>query len=98
MAPSTDLENTLTVLSKILLWCFVLGFLSLLLWFTFYITAADFIFGVHGGMFDLTRHDFDLMNYYGMAFVKGINFLLFLVPYIAVRLVLRGINNTDGIT
>ena len=91
MAPSTDLENTLKVLSKILLWCFVLGFLSLLLWFTFYITAADFIFAVHGDMFDLTRHDFDLMNYYGMAFVKGTVFLLFLVPYIAVRLVLRGI-------
>lgn len=96
MAPSTDLENTLRVLSKILLWCFVLGFLSLLIWFTAYLAAGDFIFGIHGGMFDLTRHDFDVMNYYGMAYVKGTVVLLFLIPYIAVRLVLGGINNPDA--
>ncbi len=91
MAPSTDLENTLRVLSKILFWCFVLGFLSLFLWFAVYITAADFIFGVHGDMFNLTRHDFDIMSYYGMTYVKGTIFILFLVPYIAVRLVLKSL-------
>jgi uncharacterized protein DUF6868 len=96
MAPLTDLENTLRVLSKILFWCFVLGFLSLLLWFVAYITAADFIFEIHGDMFNITRHDIDIMNYYGMTYAKGTIFMLFLVPYIAVRLVLRGINKTDA--
>ena len=89
MTLSTDLENTLRVLSKILLWCFLLGFLFLLIWLAFYMAAADFIFGVHGGMFDLTRHDFDIMNYYGMAYFKMTVFVLFLIPYIAVRLVLK---------
>ena len=98
MSPSTDLENTLRVLSKILLWCFVLGFLSLLLWFAFYMAAADFIFGVHGGMFDLTRHDFDIMNYYGMTYFKGVVVTLFLIPYISVRLVLKGIKRPNATT
>ena len=96
MAPSTDLENTLRVLSKILLRCFVLGFLFLIFWFVLYIAAADFMFLVHGGMFDLTEHDVNIMNYYGMAYFKMTVFVLFVIPYIAVRLVLRGINNPDA--
>jgi hypothetical protein len=91
MAPSTDLEDILTVLAKILLRCFVLGFVFLTFWFALYMAAANFMYSVHGSMFNLTPHDIDIMNYYGMAYFKLTVFVLFLIPYIAVRLVLRSL-------
>ena len=95
MSPSTDLENALTLLAKILLRCFLLGFLFLIFWFALYLAAADFMYSMHGRMFDLTPHDIDMMNYYGMAYFKLTVFVLFLIPYIAVRLVLNGIERPD---
>ena len=98
MAEFTDLENTLTVLSKLLLRCFFLGFFFLIFWFVLYMAVNDFMFNMHAGMFDVTRHDFDMMNYCGMAFFKLTVFVLFLIPYVSVRLVLRGINNPEGVS
>ena len=41
-------------------------------------------------MFHLSRHEFDLIYYCGMGLVKLGALLIFFVPWIAVRLVLRG--------
>jgi len=70
-----------------LLRCFVLGYLLLLLWFVVYVLAGDF--GIAGKLFGLTPHEVDKINYCGMAFVKSAVLLFFLLPYIAIRLVLR---------
>jgi hypothetical protein len=45
---------------------------------------------VHAGMFDLSRHEFEMMNYFGMAWLKVCVFLFFFSPWLATRLVLRG--------
>ena len=86
---STQISEWLEVIAKVLLLCWLFGFLLLLFWFGVYAVAGDQVLKIHGTWFDLTKHDFDLMNYYGMAFVKVCVFLFFLVPYIAIRLVLR---------
>jgi hypothetical protein len=44
---------------------------------------------IHSQWFDLSRRDYDLLSYYGMAFMKISAILFFLFPYVAVRLVLR---------
>ena len=90
MNTSTDLEYILNIVSKTLLWCFVIGYLTLLLWFGFFLLGGNFAYNIHSKMFDLTEHEFELMNYYGMAGLKIIVWVFFGIPFIATRLVLRG--------
>jgi len=90
MTESADLKNLLDVTAKILIGCFILNFALTLLWFCFYLLG-----GVQGAykfsvqIFDITQHEFALINYCGMAFVKLCNIIFFLFPYFAIRLVLR---------
>jgi hypothetical protein len=50
-----------------------------------YLRMADWIYSIHSRFFDISRYDFDIMNYYGMAFVKTFILLAFLIPYIAIH-------------
>ena len=84
-----DQTGMLEAIAAILLRCFLLCMAVLLLWFGFILLGADFAYGIHSQWFELSRHDFDLMNYYGMALIKGCGFMFFLFPYISIRLVLR---------
>jgi hypothetical protein len=87
MAESKDVNELFDTLAKILLRCFVLGYLLLLLWFVVYVLAGDL--GIARNLFGLTPHEVDMINYCGMAVVKGAVLLFFLCPYIAIRWVLR---------
>ena len=89
MTTSTEINDLLDTLAKVLLRCAVFGFLLLLLWFGLCMLAGDMVYGLHGRLFDLTRHELNLIHYCGMAFVKMCVLLFFLFPYIAIRLVLR---------
>ena len=89
MNASADLRDVLNVVSRIFLWCFAMGFLLLLFWLACVFVAGDWAYRIHAGMFDLSEHDFDMMNYYGLACTKVCVFLFFLIPYIAIRLVMR---------
>jgi hypothetical protein len=79
----------LDTLSNILIRCFVIGAIFNMLWFIFFLLGGDFGYTIHAKWFQISRHEYDLLNYYGMAFVKGFIFLLYLFPYIAIRMVLR---------
>ena len=57
-------------MAKILLRCWVFGFLLLLVWFGIYMLATDVIYRLHGTMFGLSGHDLNVIHYCGMAFVK----------------------------
>jgi len=89
MSSSTDVTEVLEAVGKVLLWCFVLGFVLLLVWFGFLMLAGDWVFAVHGTLFDLTRHELTLIHYCGMALAKLCVILFFLFPYLAIRLALR---------
>jgi len=84
-----ELNHLLDRLSGILIRCFFLSFALLIVWFVFYVLAGDMGYNTHAQWFELSRHDYALVNYYGMAFVKISATLFFLFPYIAIRLVLR---------
>jgi hypothetical protein len=64
-------------------------FTAHMLWFIFFLLGGDLGYTIHDKWFQISRHEYDLLNYYGMAFVKGFIFLLFLLHYIAIRMVLR---------
>ena len=81
--------NWLNAIASVLLWCFVLAFCLLLFSFVFYLLAADWAYRIHSSWFELSRLHFDLMYYYVMAFMKAVSFLFFLIPFIAIKLMLR---------
>ena len=94
MNKSGDMNEFLETCCKILIRCFVIEMVFLLFWFFVFLIGGDFAFGIHSKMFDIDKHEFDLMTYYGMAFIKISAFLIFLFPYISIKLVLRrkGVN------
>ena len=85
------MEGQLTIdhITKILGTCFLLAFGLLSLWFFGFMVAGDFAFRIHANWFSLDRVTFNVMNYYGMAFLKMVAILLFLFPYIALKIVGR---------
>lgn len=70
-----------------LLWCALINYGVLLLWFLVFVFAHDWMLRLHGRWFQLSRERFDGIHYAGMAFYK-IGILLFiLVPYVALWIV-----------
>jgi hypothetical protein len=73
---------------RVLLRCFLWGLAFLILWGAMLLLgeATDhWTYDVHSAVFDITEHDFILMNYYGMNFLKVILVVGFLTPYLVVR-------------
>jgi hypothetical protein len=75
------------ILGKILLRCWIFGFLLLLLWFGAFLSG--FVYKLHGPLMDLTNHDLNVIHYCGMAFVRLVVILFFFFPWLAIKLVLR---------
>ena len=65
------------------------GFHRLFLWLGAITLAGDLVLGVHGDMFGLTRPQLNLIHYCGMGLTKLIVGLLFFIPWVSIRLVLK---------
>ena len=72
-----------------LLWCTILNYVVLLLWFVAFSLAHDWMFKLHGRWFRLTMAQFDALHYGGMAAYKVGILLLNLVPLIALNILAR---------
>jgi len=74
-------------LRSFLLWCAIMNYAVLFLWFFVFILARGSLQRIHGRWFHLTAEQFDALHYSGMAVYK-IGVLLFnIIPYIALRIV-----------
>lgn len=89
MSANQQIHEILDSVAKVLWNCFLFGFLLLLLWFVLFALAPGVIRDVHGPLFDLSSHEISVIHYCGMGFVKLCVLLLFLFPYLSIRLVLR---------
>jgi hypothetical protein len=70
-----------------LLWCAVLNFGLVVVWFWLYALAHEWLYRLWGRWFRLTAEQFDTINFAGIALYK-VGILLFnLVPYVALRIV-----------
>jgi hypothetical protein len=86
MTESNNINELFDKLAKILLRCFVLGYIVVLLWFVSSLVGGELIYGYLGGkLYGLTQHEVDMVNYCGMALMKCFVWLFFLIPYIAIR-------------
>jgi len=73
----------------VLLRCFIYGFVLLLVWFVLFLAAGGGMYDFHSAMFEITEHEFNVINYCGMGLLKILVFVGFLIPYIAIRLTAR---------
>jgi hypothetical protein len=89
MSDTTQMDDLLKVIAKILLRCWILGFILLLFWWGAVTLASDLVLGMHGDMFHLTRSQLNVIHYCGMGLTKLMIGLFFLIPWLSIRLILR---------
>lgn len=70
-----------------LLWCAIINYGVLLLWFVAICFARDEVYRLHSRWFRLSPEQFDSIHYKAMAAYKIGILLLNLVPYFALRIV-----------
>lgn len=84
-----EMSNGLDAVAEVLLRCFLFSLAILIVWFMSYVVGGDWIYSIHSKWFDLSKHEFALMNYYGMALLKLCAIVFFLLPYGSIKLMLR---------
>ena len=89
MSEPTQTDDLLNVTAKVLLRCWILGFILLLFWIGAVALAGDLVYSVHGSMFDLTRSELSVIHYCGMGLTKLVVGMFFFIPWVAIRLVLK---------
>jgi hypothetical protein len=70
-----------------LLWCTVINYGILLVWFLVFVFAHDWIQRIHGRWFRLSDDQFDALHYAGMTIFKLGIILLNLVPFAVLSLI-----------
>jgi hypothetical protein len=71
----------------VLLWCTLINYGVLILWFVALLAARDVLYRLHSRWFQISNETFDTIHYGGMAVYKIGILLLNLVPYVALTLV-----------
>ena len=79
----------LQTMASILLRSFLFGLAFLLLWFLLYLIVPGWMFDMNARWFNIDKRDFELINYFGIGFVKIVILLFFLLPYLAIKSMLR---------
>ncbi len=72
---------------QFLLWCAVINYGILIIWFLAFTLAHDSLYRLHMRWFRLSIGQFDAIHSGGMAIYKIGVLLLNLVPYLALRIV-----------
>jgi hypothetical protein len=76
------------IVRRFLLWCTVVNYGVLLVWFLVFVFAHDLMLSLHGRWFRLSRDQFDALHYAGMSIYK-IGILLFNLVPLVVLYILR---------
>ena len=84
-----DFQNHMDVTAAMLIRCFLGGMVLLMVWFAWFAIAGDWIYQVHSRWFQIPRQSFDAIHYAGMAVTKIAIIVFFLLPWIAIKLLLR---------
>lgn len=78
---------SIEVTRNFLLWCTVINYGVLLVWFLLFAFAHDWIQRIHGRWFRLSSDQFDALRYAGMAIFKVGIILFNLVPFVVLLIV-----------
>lgn len=77
---------TVDALADLLLWCSLVHYLILLLWFAGFVMARERVLRLHGRWFRLSANQFDAIHYCAMAAYKLLILFFGLVPAIVLKL------------
>ena len=77
---------SLEFVRSFLLWCTIINYGILLVWFLFFMFAHDFMYRMHGRWFRLSPGQFDVLHYGAMAVFKIGVLILNVVPLIVLCL------------
>ena len=80
---------SIDMLRKFLLWCAVINYGILLLWFLLFIFAHDSMYSLHNHWFRLSVEQFDMLHYAGISIYKIGILLLNVAPWIALHIARR---------
>ena len=85
-----DNQWTLDKTAKALGLCVLLSFRLMLFTFVFCIFGIDWAYSMHSRWFNISRKEFELIIYCSLGFLKLQAVVLFLVPYVALKIVGKG--------
>ena len=86
---SDQTTEWLEAVAKILLRCWIFGFLLLLFWFGAVTVFGDLALGLHGDIFDLPRPQLNVIHYCGILLTKLAVGVFVFIPWVSIKLVLR---------
>ena len=82
-------RETLVLLNRILLRCWILGFAVLFIWLGAILLMGNVIHDLHRPMFGLTNHELDVIFYCGLGLWKLAVLACFFIPWLSIKLVLK---------
>ena len=91
---SKEAFKILNTIAEILLRCFIITVLSLLFVWLLVFFRGDFFYQIQTIFVDISRREFDLFLLYALTFIKVLNVVFFLFPFVAIKLFLRDHNNS----
>ncbi|WP_019464543.1 DUF6868 family protein [Dyella japonica] len=77
---------TIALLRSVLGWSALLNLLLVVVWFSLFLGFHDRMYAWHRRWFRLSGETFDAIHYAGMAWYKIATWLLFILPYVALRI------------
>jgi hypothetical protein len=80
---------SIEMVRKALLWCAIINYGMLLVWFLLFVLAHDWMYLSHSRWFHLSVEQFDMLHYAGMSIFKLGIILLNVVPYVAIHIARR---------
>ena len=83
-----DYIAKLELWAKILIRCFIIGAVFLLFAFFMVVIFKDFALQIHADLMGIPLEDVRVEIYSGLMMVKSFIFLLFLVPFVAIKMVI----------
>ena len=89
MNNSNSTNELLEAIGQVLIRCFAMGMVILLFWAGSLALMGDLTYNVHTAFISISRQQFDIIHYSGLLITKMVIFVLFLLPYIAIRLVIK---------
>ena len=57
-------------LEAFLLWCLIINYSILIVWFIMIVVAKDFVYNIHTKWFNIPKDKFDSIHYMWMGFYK----------------------------
>jgi hypothetical protein len=97
MSNSNNIDEILQVTGQVLIRCLIIGVFVLLFWWGALALAGDLAYRVHSGIvLSISREQFDFIHYTGMLMTKSAISILFLFPYLAIRLVISKREKASG--